>query len=92
MINESQVRKDLANGDGHPPYVFFQVTASTFGCETEVTYPFRFHPEMNDQGQSEMRCTVASPDNNELKIRFAGASPLNAGGFAIGVGFALLVA
>jgi hypothetical protein len=39
-----------------------------------------------------MRCTVASPDNNELKIRFAGASPLNAGGFAIGVGFALLVA
>jgi hypothetical protein len=51
VINESQVRKDLAKGHGHPPYVFFQVTTSTFDCETGVTYPFRFHPEMNDQGQ-----------------------------------------
>lgn len=51
VIPERRVRQDLAKGEGHPPYVFFQVSANAFRCETGVAYPFRFHPEMNDQGQ-----------------------------------------
>ena len=51
VVAEDDVRRLLKEERGYPPYVFFRVTENTFRCETGVTYPFRFHPEMNTQGQ-----------------------------------------
>ncbi len=67
-IPEEEVKADLAKGEGYPPYVFFRIAEKAFRCETGVTYPFRFHPEMN-QGSPPPGCEEPSPpDNNRMKL------------------------
>jgi hypothetical protein len=50
-IPEAEVRSDLEKGGGQiPPYVFFEIGRGMFDCEIARTYPFKFHPEMNEPG------------------------------------------
>lgn len=41
------VRQLEAAAPQKPPYVFFEISMTTFGADLCGTYPFKFHPEMN---------------------------------------------
>ena len=49
VVPAEDVKRDLAKGEGLPPYVFFRIPEEVFRKETGITYPFKFYPEINQQ-------------------------------------------
>ena len=47
VVPADNVKRDLSNKEGMPPYVFFCISDKVFRAETDKTYPFKFYPELN---------------------------------------------